>query len=163
MPLYEAFCKATGFGGTPLIAQSDASGSGHPVIARTVAVRFDSNVDVNMPWRFEPVQRSVDVHLGEEKATASSSFTFKSAKPGMVDLILSPEGAASITGMPGAIEVMFGDCTVSQRSGGRFTSTAALVAAHRAAYDYVLEATPMELVAVRVVSVAHSITPGPTP
>lgn len=45
---------------------------------------------------------------------------------------LDPEGAASITGMPGAIEMMFGDCTVKERTGGRFTSTAALVAAHRA-------------------------------
>jgi len=52
VPLYQAFCKATGFGGTPLIAQS----GDRPVIARTVTVRFDSNVDPNLPWRFEPVQ-----------------------------------------------------------------------------------------------------------
>lgn len=44
---------------------------------------------------------------------------------------LDPEGPASITGMPGAIEMLAGDCTVAQRSGGRFQSTAALVAAHR--------------------------------
>lgn len=47
-------------------------------------------------------------------------------------LCLDPEGAPSITGMPGAIEVLAGDCTVSRRSGGRFADTAALVAAHRA-------------------------------
>ena len=47
-------------------------------------------------------------------------------------LCLDPEGAVSITGMPGAIEVMFGDCTVADRTGGKFSSTAALVAAHRA-------------------------------
>ena len=63
VPLYQAFCKATGFAGTPLVAQSDD----RPVISRTVTVRFDTNVDPNMPWRFEPVQRSVKVHLGEEK------------------------------------------------------------------------------------------------
>jgi cytochrome c oxidase assembly protein subunit 11 len=63
VPLYKAFCQATGFGGTPLIAQADD----RPVIARTVKVRFDTNVDPNMPWRFEPVQREVTVHLGEEK------------------------------------------------------------------------------------------------
>ena len=45
---------------------------------------------------------------------------------------LDPEGPVSITGMPGAIEVMIGDCTVAARSEGRFTTTAALVAAHRA-------------------------------
>jgi cytochrome c oxidase assembly protein subunit 11 len=63
VPLYEAFCKATGFGGTPLVAQEGE----RPVIARTVEVRFDSNVDPNLAWRFEPVDREVKVHLGEEK------------------------------------------------------------------------------------------------
>lgn len=45
---------------------------------------------------------------------------------------LDPDGPTSITGMPGAIEVMFGDCTVTERTGGKFPRTAALVAAHRA-------------------------------
>ncbi len=63
VPLYQAFCKATGFAGTPLVAQEGE----RPVIARTVEVRFDSNTDANLPWRFEPVERTVKVHLGEEK------------------------------------------------------------------------------------------------
>lgn len=44
---------------------------------------------------------------------------------------LDPRGAVSITGMPGAIEVLIGDCTVAARTQGKFVSTAALVAAHR--------------------------------
>lgn len=63
VPLYEAFCKATGFGGTPLVAQEGE----RPIVDRTVTVRFDSNVDPNLAWRFEPVQREVKVKLGEEK------------------------------------------------------------------------------------------------
>ena len=63
VPLYQAFCKATGFAGTPLVAQSDD----RPVISRTVKVRFDTNVDPGLAWRFEPEQRQVTVHLGEEK------------------------------------------------------------------------------------------------
>jgi len=63
VPLYQAFCRATGFAGTPLVAQSDD----RPVIARTVKVRFDTNVDPGLAWRFEPEQRQVTVHLGEEK------------------------------------------------------------------------------------------------
>jgi glucokinase len=47
-------------------------------------------------------------------------------------MCLDPDGAVSITGMPGAIEVMFGDCTVAERTGGKFSSTADLVAAYRA-------------------------------
>lgn len=62
-PLYEAFCKATGFAGTPRIAQEGE----RPVLKRTVEVRFDTNVDPNLAWRFEPVRRSVKVKLGEEK------------------------------------------------------------------------------------------------
>lgn len=45
---------------------------------------------------------------------------------------LDPDGPVSITGMPGAIEVLIGDCTIAARTQGRFTTTAALVAAHRA-------------------------------
>lgn len=67
VPLYQAFCKATGFAGTPLVAKEGAQGADRPVIARTVEVRFDSNTDANLPWRFQPVERSVKVHLGEEK------------------------------------------------------------------------------------------------
>lgn len=63
VPLYEMFCRVTGFGGTPLVAQPGE----RPVISRTVSVRFDSNTDPNLPWRFEPMQREVKVQLGEEK------------------------------------------------------------------------------------------------
>jgi len=63
VPLYDIFCKATGFGGTPLIAQEGE----RPIISRTMQVRFDSNTDPNLPWRFEPVEREVKVRLGEEK------------------------------------------------------------------------------------------------
>ena len=62
-PLYDAFCRATGFNGTPLVAQE----GDRPIVSRTVQVRFDSNVDPNLAWRFEPLQREVRVQLGEEK------------------------------------------------------------------------------------------------
>ena len=54
-PLYDLFCRTTGFGGTPVVAQQGE----RPVLNRTVAVRFDSNVDPNLPWRFEPLEREV--------------------------------------------------------------------------------------------------------
>jgi cytochrome c oxidase assembly protein subunit 11 len=63
VPLYQAFCRATGFAGTPLVAQEGE----RPVVKRTVMVRFDTNVDPGLAWRFEPEQREVKVHLGEEK------------------------------------------------------------------------------------------------
>lgn len=44
---------------------------------------------------------------------------------------LDVDGPPSITGMPGAIEVMIGDCSIRDRTAGRFASTKALVDAHR--------------------------------
>jgi glucokinase len=44
---------------------------------------------------------------------------------------LDIDGPRSIVGMPGAVEVMVGDCTIRDRSQGRFHSTAELLAAHR--------------------------------
>ena len=61
--LYRAFCGATGYGGTTQRAYSDPTTSSK----RTVTVAFDSNVAPGLPWRFEPEQRSVKVHLGEQK------------------------------------------------------------------------------------------------
>ena len=63
VPLYDMFCRATGFGGTPQVAQEGE----RPVLSRTVIVRFDSNVDGNLPWRFTPLEREVKVKLGEER------------------------------------------------------------------------------------------------
>ena len=61
-PLYDLFCRTTGFGGTPVVAQS----GDRPILDRTVKVRFDSNVDTSLPWKFQPLQREVTVRLGEE-------------------------------------------------------------------------------------------------
>jgi cytochrome c oxidase assembly protein subunit 11 len=91
VPLYQAFCRATGFAGTPLIAQSDD----HPVIGRTVQVRFDSNTDPNLPWRFEPAQREVTVHLGEQRLVYFRA-TNKSQRPvvGTATYNVTPETSA---------------------------------------------------------------------
>jgi cytochrome c oxidase assembly protein Cox11 len=61
--IYRVFCSATGYGGTTQRVYSD------PAVAssKTVTVRFDTNVASDLPWRFEPEQRSVTVHLGEQK------------------------------------------------------------------------------------------------
>src|SRR6266545_2226091 len=61
--LYRMFCAATGFGGTTQRATS-ASGT---VSDRVITVRFDSSVASGLPWRFEPMQREVKVHLGEQQ------------------------------------------------------------------------------------------------
>jgi cytochrome c oxidase assembly protein subunit 11 len=61
--LYRLFCAATGYNGTTQRAENDSSA----ISDRAIAVRFDTNIAADLPWRFEPVQREVKVHLGEEK------------------------------------------------------------------------------------------------
>jgi cytochrome c oxidase assembly protein subunit 11 len=64
VPLYRAFCQATGFGGTTQraeVAPGAVAGEG------TIGVRFDSNVDPRLPWHFAPEQEVVRVRPGEKK------------------------------------------------------------------------------------------------
>ncbi|HSD91810.1 MAG TPA: cytochrome c oxidase assembly protein [Methyloceanibacter sp.] len=61
VPLYRLFCQATGYGGVPQRAEQ-APGE---ILDRTVRVRFDANVDRALPWSFAPVDRVVEVKIGE--------------------------------------------------------------------------------------------------
>ncbi len=66
VPLYEAFCKITGFGGKTDIIQ-EAAASSAEVIDRDIAVTFTSHTNSNLPWKFKPVTRGLDVKVGEVK------------------------------------------------------------------------------------------------
>ena len=61
VPLYNWFCRTTGFAGTPQVASSPP---GH-VVDRKLTVRFDANVLGGLPWRFEPERSSVEVKVGD--------------------------------------------------------------------------------------------------
>ena len=63
VPLYYMFCRATGYAGTP----SRAAAAPGVIGNRVVTVRFDTNVDPELPWSFAPEQRSVRVKIGEER------------------------------------------------------------------------------------------------
>ncbi|WP_341910908.1 cytochrome c oxidase assembly protein [Ferrovibrio terrae] len=63
-PLYDMFCRVTGFAGTPLRATA-APGVTDPN-ETLVTVRFNSDVAPGMPWKFQPVQREMKVRPGEE-------------------------------------------------------------------------------------------------
>jgi cytochrome c oxidase assembly protein subunit 11 len=61
VPFYSWFCRTTGYGGTTQVAKALPG----QVSDRTITVRFDSNVAAELPWRFEPERRTIDVKLGE--------------------------------------------------------------------------------------------------
>ena len=61
VPLYDWFCRTTGFGGRTQVATS-APGS---MLDRKITVRFDANVGPGLPWRFAPERTSIEARLGE--------------------------------------------------------------------------------------------------
>jgi cytochrome c oxidase assembly protein subunit 11 len=61
VPLYDWFCRVTGLAGTTQVATRAPD----RVLDREVTVRFDANVTPGLPWRFEPLERTLRVRLGE--------------------------------------------------------------------------------------------------
>jgi len=61
VPFYDWFCRVTGYGGTTTTAAAPSE----RVLERTIKVRFDASVDRDMPWTFRPMQREIEVRLGE--------------------------------------------------------------------------------------------------
>ena len=60
VPLYEIFCKVTGFGGTTQVANKAPK----IVLDKVVSVRFDTNVN-NLPWDFKAKSKVIDVKVGQ--------------------------------------------------------------------------------------------------
>lgn len=74
VPLYRMFCQVTGFGGTTQRAEA----APEKTVERRMTIFFDANTAGSLPWTFEPVQRSLEVKVGEEsfayyRATNKSS------------------------------------------------------------------------------------------
>ncbi len=64
VPLYEMFCRVTGYGGT---TQAVENADGIQIIDRDITVRFDANISNNLAWEFKAKQRDVTIKLGEQK------------------------------------------------------------------------------------------------
>ena len=91
VPLYRLFCQVTGFGGTTQVAEV----APETVSERIVTVRFNADVDPQLPWRFAPEQREVTLKVGEvgeafyrarnlsdEPVTGSATFNVTPLKAG---------------------------------------------------------------------------------
>lgn len=61
VPLYRIFCQVTGYGGTTQVADATSA----TVIERKITIRFDANVSPDMDWSFKPVQKAVELKVGE--------------------------------------------------------------------------------------------------
>ena len=61
VPLYEMFCKVTGYGGTTQRVEQASD----VILDKKIKVRFDANVGPGLPWKFEPEQNEIEVRIGE--------------------------------------------------------------------------------------------------
>ena len=59
-PLYDTFCRVTGFGGTTRVAEKAPD----QALDREIEIRFDSNV-IDVPLKFQPSKTSLPVRIGE--------------------------------------------------------------------------------------------------
>lgn len=88
VPLYDLFCRVTGFGGTTMVATSAPAKAGE----RAFAVRFDANVAPGLGWRFEPEVPSISARVGETK-TVFYKLTNTGKKPttGIASFNVAPD------------------------------------------------------------------------
>lgn len=61
VPFYDWFCRVTGFGGTTSVATAAPD----TILDQTIKIRFDASIEPGMPWEFRPVQRTMEVRIGE--------------------------------------------------------------------------------------------------
>lgn len=91
VPLYDLFCKATGFAGTPMTAKAPSTTTG----VRDIAVRFDANVSPALPWRFRPEASEITLRTGQ---TTEISYTIRNTgsapTTGIASFNVQPELAA---------------------------------------------------------------------
>ena len=61
VPLYDLFCRVTGFGGTTQVAKEAPK----IVLDKIVNVRLDTNVNSELDWSFEVDEKTLDVKPGK--------------------------------------------------------------------------------------------------
>ena len=66
VPLYDLFCRVTGFGGTTQVAsEADANAAAALASGRDISIRFDASTARGMPWEFRPSQSTDTVRIGQ--------------------------------------------------------------------------------------------------
>ncbi|WP_232492496.1 cytochrome c oxidase assembly protein [Novosphingobium kaempferiae] len=94
VPLYRIFCQVTGYGGTTQRAD-EAKAATVQDSGRTISIRFDANVERNMPWQFKPLQRTDTVSIGaRDMALFWAKNTSDKTVTGTASFNVEPEQAA---------------------------------------------------------------------
>ena len=69
VPLYDLFCRVTGFDGRAIQAEALPD----QILERTVTVKFNADINRNLQWEFKPAEREITVKLGQRGITAYSA------------------------------------------------------------------------------------------
>ena len=91
VPLYDIFCRLTGFGGTP--NRADFNSASH--IGKTLSIRMDANTDPNLPWEFRPSKARFQTKIGETTKTfyIAKNLSQKPTKAQAVFNVSPPQAA----------------------------------------------------------------------
>ncbi len=65
VPLYNLFCKTTGFGGTTMTAEKAPD----HIVDRELTIRFNTDTDANLPWNFKTNEKYVKTKVGQQTLT----------------------------------------------------------------------------------------------
>lgn len=88
VPLYDLFCRTTGFGGTPMVA----SKAPDRISDRVFTIRFDANVAAGLGWKFIPEQSEITIRAGEVKTVGYTLHNPRSeASTGIASYNVTPE------------------------------------------------------------------------
>lgn len=91
VPLYDMFCRVTGYGGTTQVAEANGKG----IIAREMGVRFDASVEPGMPLKVVPARLETNpigtistvtymaTNLTDEPLRTTASFNVTPAQTGV--------------------------------------------------------------------------------
>jgi cytochrome c oxidase assembly protein subunit 11 len=63
VPLYRLFCAATGYNGTTQRVD-DQTAEQVKAASNTISIRFDTNVERGMPWKFRALQTTDEITIG---------------------------------------------------------------------------------------------------
>lgn len=90
VPLYDLFCRVTGYGGTTQVAEAAPDTLGE----RVFTVQFDGSVNRDLKWTFKPVMRRENIQSGQT-SLAYYEATNISDKPlvGTATFNVSPDKA----------------------------------------------------------------------
>ena len=92
VPLYDLFCRVTGYGGYTNVSEVESK----IILDETITIRFDASLERDMPWEFMPVERQVEVKVGETALAFYEAYN-PTSRPiaGSASYNVTPYGAGS--------------------------------------------------------------------